>query len=357
MQRTKNTCQQEALKYQTKREFRTNNRNAYTCAYNHGYLDEICKHMISLGDRKHKCVYCCEFPDNHVYIGITFDFNRRKKDREKRANDTVTRYINNTELVPIHKQLTDYIKEEEAVLLEAEFVKEYKNHNWIVLNKVKTGGVGGDILYWTHDKCIEEALKYNTKSDFNLHSKGAYDSCRRNGWLNEAYSHMKPFNRKDLNLYWTKEYCISKALLCDTRTEFRKKYGGAYDSARRHKWLDEIYLYIITLPKKIITFEDCKQEALKYDTKYDFRHNSNKIYELTRKNKWLNKCCQHMIKRKIIYSNGYGNRRKWTEQKCLESALKCESFVEWRTKDKGAYKAAQKYKWFENCVKHMKRYK
>jgi predicted GIY-YIG superfamily endonuclease len=240
MQRTKEICQQEALKYQTKREFRANNRNVYTYAYNHGYLDEICKHMISLGDRKHKCVYCCEFPDNHVYVGITFDFNRRKKDREKKLRDTVTQYSNKTGLIPTHKQLTDYLKTEEAVLLEAEFVKEYEKHNWIVLNKIKTGGIGGDILYWTKERCLTEGLKFTRRSDFNLHSKGAYDSAKRNGWLNEIYLNMKVFDRKDLNLFWTKERCEIKALLCDTRIEFKKKYSGAYQSARRHKWLDEI---------------------------------------------------------------------------------------------------------------------
>jgi predicted GIY-YIG superfamily endonuclease len=243
---TKEICQSEASKHQTKREFKANNRNAYEYALRHDFLDEICQHMISLGDRKHKCVYSCEFPDNHVYVGITFDFNRRKKDREKKLRDTVTQYSNKTGLQPIHKQLTDYLKTEEAVLLEAEFVKEYENQKWIVLNKIKTGGIGGDILYWTKERCIEEGLKFTRRSDFNLHSKGAYDSCRRNGWLNEIYSHMKPFNRIDLNLYWIKERCITKALLCNTRTEFRKKYAGAYLSARRHKWLDEICQHMIT---------------------------------------------------------------------------------------------------------------
>jgi hypothetical protein len=351
IQRTKETCQQEALKYQTKREFKASNRNIYQYAYKYGFLDEICQHMISLGNRKYKCVYCYEFPDKSVYVGITYDFLKRKRDREKRPNDTVTGYISKTGFQPIHKQLTDYIKTEEAIFLEAEFVKEYEKNNWIVLNKIKTGGIGGDILYWTKEKCLAEALKYDTKSDFNLYSKGAYDSCRRNGWLNEAYSHMKVFNRQDLNLYWTKERCELKALLCNTRTEFRKKYGGAYDSARRHNWLDEIYSYIITPIKKIITVEDCKQEALKYNTKYDFRTKSKKIYEITRKNNWLYKCCKHMIKR-IRFG-----KRKWTEEMCLASALKCERPAEWIKKDRNAYAIARKYGWFENCVKHMKRYK
>ena len=349
IQWTKEICQQEALKYQTKRDFRMGNRNAYQHAYINGFLDEICSHMIMLGNRYHKCVYCYEFPDNHVYVGITYDLQRREKDRRTRFDDTVTHYKNETGFIPIHKQLTGYIKVKEAVFLEDKFVEEYKKHNWIILNKVKTGGIGGDILYWTKEKCLAEGLKYDRRSDFNHYSKGAYNSARKHGWLEEIYSHIKPLNRQDLNLYWTKELCITKALLCNTYAEFRKKYGGAYNSARKHGWLNEISLYFITPVKKVWTIEECKQETLKYTTKYDFRTKSNKIYKIARKYNWLKECCSHMIKR--ISSS----KRKWTEEKCLESALMCERPAEWRKKDKNAYNIARKYGWFEDCTKHMKR--
>ena len=40
--------------------------------------------------------------------------------------------------------------------------------------------------------------------------------------------------------YWTKEECHEKALLCDSRSEFEKKYNKYYWKAMREKWLDEI---------------------------------------------------------------------------------------------------------------------
>ncbi len=344
---TKEICKQKALEYQNRRDFNAANGNIYAFALRHGFLDEICSHMIPLGNKYKRCIYAYEFPDKSVYVGLTFDFNRRKTDREKRLNDTVTQYVNKTGLIPIHKQLTDYIKVEEAVLLEAEFVKAYKDNNWHIINKAKTGSVGANILYWTKERCLIEGLKYDKRSDFSHYSKGAYDSAKKHGWLQEIYSHMKPVS----NLYWTKERCEIKALLCDTRKEFRKDYMGAYNSARKHNWLDEICSHMIIPTKKVWMIEECKQEALKYVTRYDFRTKSNKIYNIARKNNWLDKICSHMIKR--IRSG----KRKWTDEKCLESALKYESFVEWMTKDKGAYIAAHKYGLFEKCVKHMKRYK
>jgi hypothetical protein len=346
--RTKEICQQEALKYQTKREFNLADHNTYRFALRYGYLDEICKHMITLGNKYKRCVYSYEFPDNHVYVGITYDFNKRKKDRETRSNDTVTQYINKTGLIPVHKQLTDYIKINEAVLLEGEFVKEYEKHNWHILNKIKTGSVGATTLYWTKERCLTEGLKYTRRSDFSHKSKGAYDSCRRNGWLQEIYLHMKPVS----NLYWTKELCIRKALLCDTRTEFRKKYMGAYLSAKRHNWLNEICKHMIS-KKSIWTLKLCIIDAKNYKYRTDWSKNNNIAYNIARTNKWLDKCCKHM-KRKPC-SNNY--KRKWTEEKCLTSALTCESFIQWRTKDRNAYMIARKYGWFENCTKHMKSYK
>jgi predicted GIY-YIG superfamily endonuclease len=305
--------------------------------------------MIIAGCKKNKCVYVYEFPDRSAYVGITTNIQRRTSDRKRRPEDTVTRYINESGLIPIHKQLTEFIPVEEAVFLEAKFVEEYKNHNWHILNKLKTGGVGGDILYWTKEKCFEEALKFNMKSDFNLHSKGAYCSARYNGWLPEMYSHMKPFQRQ----YWTKERCQSETLKYNTKSDFRKNSRGAYDSAKRNKWFDELCSHMIIPIKKIWTIEECKQEALKYISKYDFRTNSNKIYEIARKNKWLKECCKH-IKRKVG-SGGHGHKRKWTIEMCLESALKCERLAEWRKKDKNAYNIARKYGWFKDCTKHMEK--
>jgi hypothetical protein len=41
------------------------------------------------------------------------------------------------------------------------------------------------------DKCKEVALKYKRRSDFKKGDEGAYESCWKNGWLEEVCSHMK----------------------------------------------------------------------------------------------------------------------------------------------------------------------
>jgi hypothetical protein len=45
--------------------------------------------------------------------------------------------------------------------------------------------------YWTFERCKEEAMKYNKRNVFKLGSNGAYNSARKNGWLDGVCSHMK----------------------------------------------------------------------------------------------------------------------------------------------------------------------
>lgn len=34
-------------------------------------------------------------------------------------------------------------------------------------------------IYWTKEKCQEKALKYNTRTEFKMNFRGAYDYCYR----------------------------------------------------------------------------------------------------------------------------------------------------------------------------------
>ena len=39
---------------------------------------------------------------------------------------------------------------------------------------------------WTKEKCQEESLKYKTRTNFQKLSKGAYSSAYRHNWLNDV---------------------------------------------------------------------------------------------------------------------------------------------------------------------------
>jgi hypothetical protein len=86
----------------------------------------------------------------------------------------------------------------EAQLLELSTIKKYKNENYILLNIAKSSSLGGNILKWTKEKCIEDAKKYKTKSEWINNSNGAYCSAKKNGWLEECCAHMVTRRRKKL---------------------------------------------------------------------------------------------------------------------------------------------------------------
>lgn len=235
---TKEKCKEEALKYQTKTEFRKNSPSAYKSAVILKIIDEICSHMQIFGNIIKRCVYAYEFSDNSVYIGLTYNIINRHSRHIINLNSNVYKKTKEN-ITHKLKQLTDYVDINKAKELEKFYVDEYKKNNWNVLNIIKTGGLGGNTLKWTKDKCKEEALKYQFRSVFKYNSPYAYRSARINGWLNEICSHMSKKKRIYEPIKWNKEKCREEALKYQTKTEFQKN-SGAYASALKNKWLKDI---------------------------------------------------------------------------------------------------------------------
>ena len=149
--------------------------------------------------------------------------------------------------------------------------------------------------YWTKEKCKEEALKYNNRSDFAKKSLGAYTKSRRNGWLDNICVHMK-YKLIPVS-YWTKEKCKEEALKYDNITDFIKKSSGAYYSAIKNDFLDDITTHIEKKKKPNGFWNDydkCKEEALKYENKTHFKKYGISAYKYATENGWLDEICSHM---------------------------------------------------------------
>ena len=235
---TKERCKEESLKYDNKKDFRNKSYSAYKSSYYNNWLDEFCSHMKQLGNTYKRCIYVYEFNDNHAYIGLTYNINDRNFEHLNREKSAVNKHIKICNDYTF-KQLTEYIDVDNASKLEGDYVEQYKNNGWIILNKSKTGGVGGNTLIWTKEKCLEESLKYDNKKDFRKNYGTAYAVSIKNKWM-EIFSHM--IEKKNPNGYWTKEKCLEEALKYNTRSSFQKSCGVAYRKCRINKWLDEIFI-------------------------------------------------------------------------------------------------------------------
>ena len=140
--------------------------------------------------------------------------------------------------------------------------------------------------YWTKEKCQEEALKYDTTKDFRKYSVTAYDICVTNNWYDEMCSHMVKSERK---IFWTKERCSEEALKYKNRINFCHNSCSAYNKSLKKGWLNEICLHMSSSqkPSGYWTKEKCQEEALKYDNKKDFYIKSTSAYYKSSREKWL----------------------------------------------------------------------
>jgi hypothetical protein len=107
-------------------------------------------------------------------------------------------------------------------------------------------------LIWTKEKVIKLAKNFNSRSEFKSANSSAYSRARINGWLDEICSHM---NLKiHPNGYWTKEKVLKSAKQFNTRTAWlRSSDSAAYNAARKNGWLEEACSHMIwqsTKPKK-----------------------------------------------------------------------------------------------------------
>lgn len=244
---TKERCQSEALKYKTRAEFNKKSGSASNKSKKNGWYDEICSHMIRLGDRRHKLIYAYEFSDKTVYVGLTYNIQDRKVRRNADQEDAVTKHIIQTGLNPFIKLLTDYISVDEAVKEEARYIKLYKKNGWIILNRSKAGSVGGNVIKWTKEELKKEALKYKSRSEFQKNNSTAYAAVRKNGWLKELCSHMPLLQIPNGSL--TKDVCRLQALKYETRTQFARNSAGAYDKSWKNGWLNEICSHMNSVKK------------------------------------------------------------------------------------------------------------
>jgi len=236
----KKRCLSESLKYKTKTDWMKYSNKSYHAAHKNDWIDYCSAHMIKLSTNQNRIIYSFEFNDNHVYVGLTYSPQNRKKYHLINVNSSVFKHIKKTNLIPKFKILTPFLKKEIASIEEGKFLNKYINENWYVLNKIRTGGLGGYISMWNEEKCINEALKYKTRGEFKKLSGGAYQFARKHNFLVKCCIHMK--YQQLPNGYWknNKDMCIKEADKYNRMYHFKINSGGAYNAVVQNGWYNEI---------------------------------------------------------------------------------------------------------------------
>jgi len=247
---TKEEVAKLAKQYNTNKEFRENEPNAWTAAHRKGWMDEIGAHFEKMGNKFKRLVYVYEFPDNHAYVGLTFSEKNRQKEHQdlQNAKSAVAKHILQTNLQPTYKSLSEYIDTQEASNLEKCIIDSYKNNGWIMLNKIKGGGLGGCHRTDLTMEIIKELTQgFKSRNEFKKQYPSEYAIARKYGWLEDVFSEIPVLDRT----IWTYDKAKEESKKYNSRFEFSKGNNTAYQNARKNGWLDEFFpkQYGVNLPE------------------------------------------------------------------------------------------------------------
>lgn len=132
------------------------------------------------------------------------------------------------------------------------------------------------------ENVIEESKKYSSKSEFQKSNNSAYQSARKNGWLDEMTWLSRP---KAHNFKWTKEMVFEESRKYSSRNEFNKKNVSAYQVANKNNWLCEM-VWLKTLKKKWDK-KEILEESKKYSSRGEYQKENSIQYQYALKHKWL----------------------------------------------------------------------
>ena len=235
---------------------------------------------------------------NAIYIGRTLISQQsdRKIKHNTSEKDTVFRYAKENGLeVPQMEIIEENITPIEGLEREDYWVSYYKEKGYNVLNKAKTGIGSGSLGAinrgkWNKKTVFEEAKKYKTRSEFQKNSGTAYQVACKNKWLDD-YTWFKESRKQKPNGYWNVyENCHEEALKYNTRSEFRKGCETAYIVARKNKWLDDYTWFKESRKQKPNGYwnkETVFAEAKQYKTRSEFKKNCVSAYSASLKNGWI----------------------------------------------------------------------
>ena len=248
-----------AKQCQTKMEFKKRFGGAFNAAFRYGWDNEVFSGFtktIKYADlsKKIHCVYAYEIEElKTCYVGRTSNLHNRDlchRRGRKHHDGSVTYDVlyvfckdKGIEIpTPIIRE--EKLNGEESLIREDYWVNWYKNNGWNVLNKAKTGRLSGSlgaIKKWDYESCKEFCKDYIYKTELKKANYMCYATCLKNGWFEEFEIYDK--NKIPKSFWDIEEHCLKESKKYPSEIRFRMHAYDAYESARKHGWLDKLEYY------------------------------------------------------------------------------------------------------------------
>lgn len=220
-----------AKNYGTLKDLRDDSPGLYNFLWKNGYLDDVCKFVEKNRGLWHRMIYAFEFPDNCVYVGLTYNFTERRRLHFATESSQVYIHKHETGLTPKEVMLTDYLPIEEAKKAEGEWVEKYRKDGWKVLNIAKTGGVGGSLpINHSRESCLDIAKSCTCRAQFRAEHPTEYKWLSKHKILEEVCQEAGLPKREHVYNYIprTLESALEELKEFRLRAEVRKKKQSLY---------------------------------------------------------------------------------------------------------------------------------
>ena len=326
---TDNELEKIASGYFTKRDFGKHHGGAYQVALRrgHDFFNKITSHMKKLGSKRKRLVYGYFFPkSNAVYVGLTYDIGQRNlaHTQDDKKPTSVRKYIVTTNEIPKLVKFTNYIDVDEAAKKEDEFISKFKKEGFVIINKVKGGGVGHGLKY-TDEELRSLISPITDLKDFYKNHYPLYKAAQNRGkdFFNEVTKNMVRSNPT-----WTIELVKDFAKKVSSKTEFNLKYPNAYRAAKNMNILKDLF------PEAPIpTDDEIINTAKDFDTQNDFRVAYPSLYHLADKKNLL---------QQIMFKKSKKKSNMLSDEDITIRAKQFTNLKDFYSKDNTAYRAAKR---------------
>lgn len=242
--------------------------------------------------------------------------------------------------------------------------------------------------YWNEQTLVEEALKYEYRSEFAKHCSGGYTTAAKIGLLDKICSHMKlqgNLNMRYLYKVSFEDGAIYIGLSCNPEKRFEQHmcdesssvykymiktgYEPMFDlindtlyPAEEAAQLEGVIINqykdsgweVLNIAKGGAlggkqawwNFDTVQEVALRYTSKPEFRNKDSKAYYAAKRLGIIDEVCKHMEVVKRV--NNY-----WTKEKVLKECIKYKTKSELLLKANSLYKAAKRLNFINEMYKEM----
>jgi len=353
-------CKEYALKYTYLSDF-YNECGAALTKIRKNKWDELISHLKHKSSNQNRYIYAFEFPDNHVYVGLTYNLEKRLSDHltSKRVKSPVLIHKEKTGLDFVYKKVyEEKFHKDIAGNMEGQAIKHYQKNGWILLNKSKAGGLGGDKMKWTHEKIQQELIGIKTLTEVRKKlPTHVFNVIRKKGWWDEFIA---PLIDDTGRTKWTVELAIEEIKKYKTRREIQLNANGLYKFLYANDLLKHIptvnsWAHTIKV-KDMFTKDEVYEFFLQFNSGEEARKINHSYYTCAKENGWL-KDITRLLKEKRgpvrIKKRNNKLLTIYTKEMCIERALNYKHKIDFQIENSAMYSACKRYGWWEDVTKHM----